>query len=66
MVVGIYDLVFALQMYGAAHQNERGVESVLVSAFGIINEELVTALDDAVLDTLFFALVVDAHVSKHT
>ena len=52
-------------MHRNTHEDERGIKSILVSAAWAINEELVGAAADFVLDALLLALLVDTEVAKN-
>ena len=52
-------------MHRNTHEDERGIKSILVSAAWAINEELVGAAADFVLDALLLALLVDTEVAEN-
>lgn len=64
LVYLVNDLVLSIQVDRRAHQNEGGVESVLVAPFvrrGQVDE---ARRDDLVVDALLLPCVVDAHVAN--
>ena len=53
-------------MDGGAHENERSIECVFVAALFRQPQVNEAGRNNFVLDALFLALVVDAHVSNYT
>ena len=62
----VNDLVLSLQVDGGAHENERSIECVFVAALFRQPQVNEAGRNNFVLDALFLALVVDAHVSNDT
>lgn len=68
MVVGvnvINNLLFTIEVDGAAHNYQRGVERVLEAVRVALIEEVAGSLDNEGIDALLLSLVVDAHVAEH-
>ena len=62
----VYDLVLALQVDRAAHQNKGCVEGVLIRPLLACDQVHIGPFDNFLLDTLVLALMVDRHVAENT
>lgn len=61
----INDLFFAIQVDGAAHDDERGVQCIIVLVGVVFVKEPACALDYFVFNALLLACMVDTHVAEH-
>lgn len=62
----VNDLVLTLELNRCTHENERCVEGVFVAAILTQGQVFVASGNDSVLNALFLAIMVDAHVSDRT
>lgn len=59
------DLVLAVQVNGAAHEDERSVESILVASVRRQSQVLVASGNNTMINALLLSIVVDAHVADN-
>ena len=61
----IDDLLLTIKMDGATHDDQAGIECILVYLRVTLVKELATGLDHLVVDALLLALMVHAHVAEY-
>ena len=62
----VNDLVLTFQIDGATHQNERCVESILITSIRQVGQVNEGTSYDFVVNTFCLALMVYAHIANHT